>query len=50
VPTQYSTNTEKTHTHIHALSVVQKYDPSVWAVQDSSCFRLCGTQIFTRSL
>jgi hypothetical protein len=29
VPTQYSTNTEKTHTHIHALSVVQKYDPSV---------------------
>lgn len=32
LPTQYSTNTEKTHTHIHALSGVQNHDPSVWAV------------------
>jgi hypothetical protein len=37
-----STNTEKTHTDIHASSGIWTHDPSVWAGEDSSCLRPLG--------
>jgi hypothetical protein len=40
--TQDNTNTEYTHTDIHALSGIRTDDPSVWAGEDSSCLRPRG--------
>jgi hypothetical protein len=38
--TQNSTDTEQTHTNIHASSGIRTHDPNVWAGEDSSCLRL----------
>jgi hypothetical protein len=38
LPTHRTTQTEKTHTGIHAVSGIRTYDPSVRASEDSSCF------------
>jgi hypothetical protein len=40
--TQNNTNTEQTHTDIHALSGIRTHDPSVRASEDSSFLRLRG--------
>jgi hypothetical protein len=40
--TQNSTNTEYTHTDIHASSGIRTHDPNVWAGEDSPCLRSCG--------
>jgi hypothetical protein len=37
-----TTQHRKTWTHNHALSGIQTYDPSVWAVKDSTCLRPHG--------
>jgi hypothetical protein len=42
LPTQDSTNTEETHTDIHASSGIRNHDPSVLAGEDSSCLRPRG--------
>jgi hypothetical protein len=38
LPTHRTTQTEKTHTNIHALSRIRTHDLSVRASEDSSCF------------
>jgi hypothetical protein len=40
--THDSTDTEKTHTDIHASGGIRTHDPSVWAGEDSSCLRPSG--------
>jgi hypothetical protein len=40
--TQNNTNTEQTHTDIHASSGIRTHDPSVRASEDSSCPRPRG--------
>jgi hypothetical protein len=40
--TRNNTNTELTHTDIHALSWIRTHDPSVRARKDSSCLKPCG--------
>jgi hypothetical protein len=40
--TQNNTNTEKTHTDIHALSGIRTHYPSVRASEESSCLRRRG--------
>jgi len=37
-----TTKHRKTWTHIHALSRIWTHNPSVWAVEDSMCFRPNG--------
>jgi hypothetical protein len=40
--TQNNTNTEWTHTDIHALSGIRTHDPSIRAIEDGSCLRPRG--------
>jgi hypothetical protein len=42
LPTQYSTQHRNTRTHIHASSRIRTHDPSVLAVEDSTCLRPRG--------
>jgi hypothetical protein len=42
LPTHRTTQTQKAHTNIHALSGIQIHDPRVRMSEDSSCFRPRG--------
>jgi hypothetical protein len=50
LPTHRTTQTEQTHTDIHASSGILTHDPSFRASEDSSCLRRAATLIATRWL